>query len=262
MASLKEKNTKIKKENKKFILEMKGIVKKFGGIKALDNVDFNIKKGEIVALLGDNGAGKSTLIKIICGAYQPDKGDIFLEGKRIKFFNTQHSRKLGIETVYQDLALFGLLDITANLFAGREKSNQLKFLNLKEMNRIATESLKKTGITIKSIKQSVNSLSGGQKHAVAIARAVFLNLEQKILLLDEPTAGLGVEESSKLLLLIKNLSKVGKSIVFITHDLSHTFEVADRIVVLRGGKKVGERLSSETNSTEIIDMMVGEKKIG
>ncbi len=260
MVSSKEKNTKIK-ENKKFILEMKGIVKRFGGIKALDNVDFNIKKGEVVGLLGDNGAGKSTLIKIVCGVHQPDEGEIFLEGKEIKFLNPQHRRELGIETVYQDLALFGLLDITSNLFAGREKSNKFKFLRMKEMNKIATECLKKTGIAIRSVKQSVNGLSGGQKHAVAIARAVFLTTRQKILLLDEPTAGLGVEESSKLLSLVKNLRKVGKSIVIITHDLDHAFEVADRFVVLRGGKKVGERFVNKTNSAELIDMMVGEKKL-
>jgi len=246
-------------KNSNFFLELKNIKKKFGGVTALDNVDFAIKKGEVIALIGDNGAGKSTLIKIISGVYQPDEGEIFLNNKKIKISNTYHARELGIETVFQDLALFDILDVTTNIFSGREKTNKCKILYRKMMDKIAEESLKKTGITIKSLRQSVGNLSGGQKHAVAIARAVYISSNQKILLMDEPTAGLGVDESKKLLTLIKKL-KESKSIILITHTLDHAFSVADKFIILRSGKKVGEKISSETNNSELVELMVGGGK--
>jgi len=255
MLDIKKQINKNKKD-KDSLLDMRGITKRFGGIIALNKVDFSIKQGEVVALVGDNGAGKSTLIKTICGVHHPDEGDIFIGGKKVKILNPHHARELGIETVYQDLALFGILDVTTNLFSGREKVTKYQFLRRKEMDKIAVEVLERTGITIKSLRQSVNSLSGGQKHAVAIARAVYISTNQKLLLMDEPTAGLGVEESNKLLNLIKNLRKIGKSIILITHSIDHAFFVADRFVVLRGGEKVGERNVNETDSKELIELMV------
>lgn len=240
------------------ILQLKGIKKYFGGVKALDGVDFEIYEGEIVALLGDNGAGKSTLIKIITGLYSPNEGEIYIEGQKIGSMDPKLAREHGIETIYQDLALFDVLDIAANLFAGREIRRGHFLLSQRKMDRLAQEALDKTGITLGStLRQSVGELSGGQKHAIAICRAVYVSGSPKIILMDEPTAGLGVKESNKLLEIIKGLKKAGKSVILITHTLDHAFEVADRFVVLRGGLKVGERAVGKTNSIELIEMMVG-----
>ena len=242
------------------LLSMRGITKKFGGVIALKDIDFVLHTGEIVALIGDNGAGKSTLIKIISGVYEPDEGEIFIEGEKVKNLDPLQARNMGIETVYQDLALFEIMDVTANLFAGREIKNAGVFLNKKKMERLAKDSLNKTGISIRSLRQRVAELSGGQKHAVAIARTVYVSGSPNIILMDEPTAGLGVKESDKLLDIIKNLRKAGKAVILITHNLDHAFIVADRFVILREGMKVGERLVDETNSMELIEMMVGVVK--
>jgi len=240
------------------VLKLTNIKKHFGGVKALNGVDFTLNKSEIVALMGDNGAGKSTLIKIITGVYQPDEGEIYFEGKKISSLVPKSARDLGIETIFQDLALFDVMDITANLFAGREIKRWRIFLNQKLMDKLALEALGKTGITIGStLRQQVGELSGGQKHAVAISRSVYVSGSPKVILMDEPTAGLGVKESTELLKIIKDLKKSGISIILITHDLAHAFEVADRFVVLRGGMKVGERAADKTNSIELIQMMVG-----
>lgn len=240
------------------VLKLTNIKKHFGGVKALNGVDFILNKSEIVALMGDNGAGKSTLIKIITGVYQPDEGEIYFEGKKINSLVPKSARDLGIETIFQDLALFDVLDITANLFAGREIKKWRIFLNQKLMDKLALEALNKTGITIGStLRQMVGELSGGQKHAVAISRSVYVSGSPKVILMDEPTAGLGVKESTELLKIIKDLKKSGISIILITHDLEHAFEVADRFVVLRGGIKVGEKAADKTNSIELIQMMVG-----
>lgn len=240
------------------ILKLMNIKKHFGGVKALNGVDFELYRSEIVALMGDNGAGKSTLIKIITGVYQPDEGEIFFEGKKISSLVPKTARELGVETIFQDLALFDLLDITANLFAGREIKRWRIFVNQSLMDKLALEALNKTGITIGStLRQQVGELSGGQKHAVAISRSVYVSGSPKIILMDEPTAGLGVKESMELLKIIKDLKKTGISVILITHDLEHAFEVADRFVVLRGGIKVGEKSAGKTNSIELIQMMVG-----
>jgi ABC-type sugar transport system ATPase subunit len=249
-------NSQFDKKNP--ILKLKNIKKKFGGVKALNGVDFELHKSEIVALMGDNGAGKSTLIKIITGVYQPDEGEIFFDGKKIGSLVPKSARELGIETIFQDLALFDVLDISANLFAGREIKRWGIFLNQKLMDKMSMDALNKTGITIGStLRQQVGELSGGQKHAVAISRSVYVSGSPKVILMDEPTAGLGVKESTELLKIIKELKKTGISVILITHDLEHAFEVADRFVVLRGGIKVGEKLASTTNSVELIKMMIG-----
>ncbi len=240
------------------ILRLNGIKKHFGGVKALDGVDFELYKDEIIALIGDNGAGKSTLIKIITGLYSPNEGDIYMEGKKMSSLNPKTARENGIETIYQDMALFNVLDITANLFAGREIRRGAFFLNMGKMDREAKEALDKTGITLGStLRQQVGELSGGQKHAVTICRAVYVSGSPKIILMDEPTAGLGVKESNKLLEIIKKLKEAGKSVILITHNLDHASEVADRFVVLRGGKKVGEKIAGTTSSVELIEMMIG-----
>ncbi len=242
--------------DKETILELKGITKRFGGLVALNNVDFKLYEGEVIALLGDNGAGKSTLIKIICGVYQPDGGEIFINNKKTRIENPAHARHLKIETVYQDLAMFDVLNVVENLFCQREITT-LGIINNRMMNKRAIEILNKTGIKIKSLKQSLESLSGGQKHAVAIARTVYVSGEPTIIIMDEPTAGLGVKESNLLLDIIMNLKVQNKSVILITHHLEQAFSVADRIVVLRSGSKVGEKLSNETDSRELIEMMVG-----
>lgn len=251
------------KKDQDLQLNLIGIKKYFGGVRALDGVDFQLKKGETVSLLGDNGAGKSTLIKIITGVHVPEQGEIYIRGEKVEKLNPKKAReKYHIETVFQDLALFGLLDISVNLFIGKE-IKWGPFLNQKHMDKLSAESLKKTGILLGgNLRQQVGWLSGGQQHAVAICRAVYANKEQdidckKIIIMDEPTAGLGVKESNKLLDIIENLKEEGHATIFITHTLDHAFKVADRFVVLRSGRKVGERLRDEADSKELVHMMVG-----
>lgn len=240
------------------ILELKNIKKFFGGVKALNSVDFSLYKSEIVGLIGDNGAGKSTLIKIVCGVLQPTEGEIYIEGKEVSSINPRTAREMGIETIFQDLALFDMLDISSNVFAGREVKKWLFFLNNNEMDRLSESALHKIGTKFGSnLRQPVGELSGGQKHAVAISRSVYVSGSPKIILMDEPTAGLGVKESNDLLGIIKELKKTGVSIIFITHSLDHAFKVSDRFVVLRSGLKVGERLVGETDDVELIKLMLG-----
>jgi len=246
------------RKSTEYILEALGITKSFGGVIALNNVDFLVKKNEILCLLGDNGAGKSTLIKILAGIFKPDKGEIFLNGKKVVFNGPKESQMLGIETIYQNLALFDKIDIVSNLFIGREIQRFGFILNKKKMDEIAEKTLRKTGINIKSIRQLFGELSGGQKHAVAISRAVFLSGKPKIILMDEPTAGLGVKESNELLKIVKELKEnTDITIILITHNLDHAFRVADKIVILRSGEKVSEKNANETNQSEIIENMVG-----
>ena len=238
------------------LLEVKNIVKRFGGVYALKGASLKLFPREVLALLGDNGAGKSTMIKIISGYLQPDEGEIFFEGKKVVFSSPAHARSMGIETVYQDLALFWVLDVTTNLFMGRER-HVLGLLQKKAMERETLGILDKLRTTIKSIRQKVKFLSGGQQHAVAIGRSVYVGGTPKVIIMDEPTAGLGVEESQKVLELIKQLKEKGISVILISHNLEHVFCVADRIVVLRSGEIVGERLAGETNQSEVVHMMMG-----
>ncbi|HHF09016.1 MAG TPA: sugar ABC transporter ATP-binding protein [Candidatus Atribacteria bacterium] len=238
------------------LLEVRDLVKFFGGVQALRGVSFKLFPREVLALLGDNGAGKSTTIKIISGYLQPDEGEIFLEGRKVVFSSPSHARSMGIETVYQDLALFGVLDVTTNLFMGREV-HRFGMLQRRAMERETWKILDKMKTTIKSIRQKVKTLSGGQQHAVAIGRSVYVGSTPKILIMDEPTAGLGVEESQKILELISELRERGISIILISHNLEHVFCVADRIVVLRSGEVVGEKRTNETSQSEIVHMMMG-----
>lgn len=240
------------------ILEAKKITKRFGGLTALDEVGFYLKENEILALLGDNGAGKSTLIKVISGMHSDYEGTIFVDGKEVEIASPQDSKELGIETLYQNLALFAALDIPTNLFMNQElKKGWNFFLDKKPMQKLTREVLGNLDITVKSIKQKVGNLSGGQRHAVAIGRAVYIGSTPRIIIMDEPTAGLGVEESRKLLEIIRELADKEISVILISHNLDHVFKVADRAMVLRSGKLVGERDIEETSHEELTQMMLG-----
>jgi ABC-type sugar transport system ATPase subunit len=240
------------------ILEGRNITKMYGGVEALRSITFALPRGEVVALLGDNGAGKSTLVKILSGAISPTSGQIFLDGKQVELSNTRQAKELGIETVYQDLALVDCLSIEKNIYLGKEivkKYLGLEVLQNRAMKKGALKFLADVGINISDPNRIVEELSGGQRHAVAISKGAFWT--NKILILDEPTAALGVKETGRILNMILELKKKGLSIVFITHNMEHAFLVADRFFVLRVGEKVGERLKGETNPEEIVKMVTG-----
>ena len=250
---------------KKPVVEMKGITKNFGGVQALDNVDFEVYDNEILALVGDNGAGKSTLAKIISGVHQPDNGEIIFEGKSVYIINPKQARSMGIEMVYQDLALFNKLDVASNLFMGRELflaglwGRLLRFLNKKEMYKRSEQILQEIKINLDSPKKKVGYLSGGQRQAIAVGRAIFWGT--KFVILDEPTSALGVKESHEVLELIKGLKEKGLSVMIISHNLQHIFSVADRIIVLRGGRRVGEKEVQFTTGDEVVKLIVGAEVI-
>ncbi|RLE29045.1 sugar ABC transporter ATP-binding protein [Candidatus Acetothermia bacterium] len=248
--------------NDEYLLVAKGISKRFGAVQALKKVDFEVRHGEVVGLVGDNGAGKSTLMKILAGVLVPDEGEIYIEGKRAHIRSPQDARRYGIEMVYQDLALADNLDVTANIFLGREVDHRpfgfpTRVLNRRYMERVAHELLKKLRIQIGSCRQKVRYLSGGQRQCVAIARTLLA--EAKLVIMDEPTAALGVAEVDKVLDLIRRLKCEGIAVVFITHRLPHIFAVCERIVVLRSGERVGERITSRTTMEEITQLIVGSK---
>ena len=226
----------------KNIIETKGITKYFGPVKALENVDFELKKNEVLGLVGDNGAGKSTLIKILSGAYLPDSGTIKVYNKTVDIKNPRDAFALGVETIYQDLALYDTLNFTKNIFAGREylQRGVGKIFNVvdeKRMRKEALNKIKDISINLPKLSQKVETLSGGQRQAVAIARALFWG--RRIIIMDEPTAALGVKESKKVLDLIKEVRKNVDGIIVITHNLEHVIAIADRIFVLRKGERAG-----------------------
>ena len=240
------------------ILEGRNITKMYGGVEALKSITFRLPRSEVVALLGDNGAGKSTLIKILSGAISPTSGQIFLDGKQVELSNTRRAKELGVETVYQDLALVDCLSIEKNIYLGKEivrKYLGLEVLQNRAMKKGALKFLADVGINIDDPNRIVEELSGGQRHAVAISKGAFWT--NKILILDEPTAALGVKETGRILNMILELKKKGLSIVFITHNMEHAFLVADRFFILRVGEMVGERLKGETNPEEIVKMITG-----
>jgi ABC-type sugar transport system ATPase subunit len=240
------------------ILQVESVSKRFGGVHALENVSMDLFPGEVLALAGDNGAGKSTLIKVISGVHHADEGKIRYNGAEVTFENPQKAREQGIETIYQDLALADNLDVGANVFLGREPMKRvfgLPVLDRKKMRSEAAEALRVLDIRINRFDLPLRSMSGGQRQAVAIGRAIHWNA--KVLIMDEPTAALGVPEQRKVIALIKSLKQSGVGVIFISHNLIDIFAVSDRIVVLRRGKKVGETASQSTNSDEIVRWMVG-----
>lgn len=242
------------------ILSIRNMVKRFGGLVAVNDVSLDINPGEVVALLGDNGAGKSTLIKCVSGVHLPDEGEIRFEGKPVRFPKPIDARGAGIETIYQDLALANNLDVAANIFLGREKKHRylgglINTLDDKFMLGEAAQSLATLEIQFPSLTQPIESLSGGQRQAVAIARAIYW--KARLMIMDEPTNNLGVPEQQKVLELIRRLRDQGVPVILITHTMPDVFAVADRIIVMHRGKKVTEKRTTETNASELVQYMVG-----
>jgi len=240
------------------LLKVLDVSKRFGGTQASSNLTLDLYPGEVLALAGDNGAGKSTLIKMISGVHKPDSGEILYKNEAINNRSPHEVRDLGIETIYQDLALADNLDVGINIFLGRERMKRvlgLPVLDRKFMRSEAIGALKHLGIKLDDLTMPVRYLSGGQRQAIAISRAVYW--KAKVLIMDEPTAALGVPEQREVKDLIKRLQSEGVAIIFISHNLSDIFEVSDRIFVLERGRKAGERLISETNEDEVVAMMMG-----
>jgi simple sugar transport system ATP-binding protein len=240
------------------LLEVRSISKRFGGVQALDAVSVALYPGEVLALAGDNGAGKSTLIKIIAGVYRPDGGEMRYMGAPRSFETPNEARANGIETIYQDLALADNLDVGSNIFLGREPTRRwmgIKVLDRRKMEEAARAAAAALDIEINSFDMPVRNLSGGQRQAVAIGRAIHWNA--RIIIMDEPTAALGVPEQRKVMALIQTLKDQGRGVIFISHNLGDIFAVADRIVVLRRGILAGERARAATNPDEIVRLMVG-----
>jgi D-xylose transport system ATP-binding protein len=232
-------------------LELRGVSKSFGSVEALRGVDFEVRDGEVMALVGDNGAGKSTLIKCVAGIYSIDDGDVYFDGERVVIHGPKDAAKLGIEVVYQDLALCDNLDVVQNMFLGRENHDPLFRLREAPMEQRTTETLRSLAVTtIRSVRQPVASLSGGQRQSVAVARAVLWN--NRVVFLDEPTAALGVAQTRQVLDLVKRLGEQGLAVVIVSHNLADVFEVANRITVLRLGRSVGVYEREKTTEQEIV----------
>jgi ABC-type sugar transport system ATPase subunit len=241
-----------------YVLEARDISKRFGRVQAIANITLQLERGEILALVGDNGAGKSTLIKVLAGALKKDSGEIFLDSRKVELENPMHAKTLGIEAVYQDLSLINYLNVYQNLFLGRELQKRFgffKILDQRKMEQLAIEKLQTLGVKVKSCREWVLRLSGGQRQSVAVAKAA--SFGKKIVILDEPTAALGVEEAHHVLQIVRELKNKGASIIIITHNMEHAFSVADRFLVIRLGSVVGVRRKSETNIDEIVKMITG-----
>lgn len=236
-------------------LRMRGISKSFGAVRALNNVDFEVYAGEVVGLVGDNGAGKSTLIKTISGVGPCDEGEIFLEGQSVKITNPQIATRLGIETVYQDLALCDNLDVISNLFLGREASTPFGTLNEMDMEQRGLEVLHTLDVKLPSVRAIVSTLSGGQRQSIAVAKTILRNA--KVVLLDEPTAALGVAQTRQVLHLIRRLRDQGLAVVVISHNLADVFEVADRVIVMRLGRRVATFDIASTTPEQIVAAITG-----
>ncbi|HEX4344982.1 MAG TPA: ATP-binding cassette domain-containing protein [Solirubrobacteraceae bacterium] len=237
-------------------LELRGVSKSFGPVQALTDVDLVVRPGEIMALVGDNGAGKSTLIKSIAGIHPIDTGEVFFEGQQVSIHGPKDAARLGIEVVYQDLALCDNLDVVQNMYLGREAHDSLLRLQEPEMERQTTKTLASLSVTtIRSIRSKVAGLSGGQRQSVAVARAVMWN--SKLVILDEPTAALGVAQTRQVLDLVARLGQQGLAVILISHNLHDIFDVADRITVLRLGRNVAEFERRSTTQVEVVQAITG-----
>lgn len=248
------------------VLEARGLVKTFGHVIGLAGVDLVLDAGEVLGIIGDNGAGKSTLIKCLTGALQPDRGEILLEGKPVVFKSPIDARQAGIETVYQTLAVAPALDIASNMFLGREIRIRgplgvlFRKLDTRGMRTRAREELSRLGITtVQDITQRLETLSGGQRQAVAVARAAAFG--SKVIVLDEPTAALGVRESNQVLALIKELRRQGTPVILISHNMPHVFEVANRVHIQRLGQCVGVVSPATTTMEDAVAIMTGAKRL-
>ncbi len=236
------------------ILSMRGISKRFGAVQAMADIDFDVSPGEVVALVGDNGAGKSTLVKAIAGVYLPDEGTIEFDGKQVTIDSPAKAQELGIATVFQDLALCDNLDVVANLYLGREVVNG-RVIDDVEMEKTSWQLLRQLSAKIPSVRIAIASLSGGQRQTVAIARSLLG--DPKVVMLDEPTAALGVAQTAEVLNLVERLRERGLGVIIISHNMADVMAVADRVVVLRLGRNNGDFLVSQTNSQEIIAAITG-----
>jgi D-xylose transport system ATP-binding protein len=239
------------------LVAMRAITKRYGGVTAVDSVDFSIYPGEIHALVGDNAAGKSSLIKCLSGAVERDGGEILIEGESVQIRTPRDAKRLGIETVYQDLALADNLDVAANLFLGREimcTGLIRPFMNIRRMEQEAKSLLERLKIRLPNIRQCVRTLSGGQRQCVAIARSVFFNA--RLIILDEPTAALGIKETEMVFGLVREMREQGHTVVMISHNLNHVFDMCDRISVMKTGRIAGSRRISETNKEEIVRLIM------
>ncbi|MGA2504966.1 MAG: ATP-binding cassette domain-containing protein [Anaerolineales bacterium] len=238
-------------------LELKNVSKSFGEVQALEDINFQLGQNEVVGLLGDNGAGKSTLIKIITGYYQPTSGEIFFNGQKVDHLSVPKARELGVETVYQERALAELQTLWRNIFLGRELSNSLGFLDIQKMrdetHRLMTQSMGFTSHAV-SPDSRVGKYSGGEKQGVAIVRALFFDAE--IIVLDEPTMGLSLQETSKMVNFVNGIKQAGKSAIFIDHNILHVYNVADRVVVIDRGRIAGEFLTKNIDLNELMDKMI------
>jgi D-xylose transport system ATP-binding protein len=244
------------------VLEVRDAQKRFGAVAALNGVSLALDEGEVLALLGDNGAGKSTLIKCVSGAQPLDSGDILVDGARVTLRSPQDARRHGIETVYQDLALFDNLNVVANFYAGRELTTPSRmlaagWLRHRQMIATTTATLRRLEVNIPNTRAAAGLLSGGQRQAIAVARAVAF--AGKVVILDEPTAALGVRETRNVLRMVKRLPEQGISVILISHNLEQVMEVADRAVVMRRGVKVGEATPDAHNHDRIVGMIVGAR---
>ena len=243
------------------VLQARGLVKRYGHVVALDGADLDLYEGEILAIIGDNGAGKSTLIKSISGAVQPDEGEVQLDGEPVRFRSPGDARRAGIETVYQDLAVAPSLDIAANIFLGREQrrggvaGRALRLLDKSAMRRTASQQFRDLQIGVRSITQPVEELSGGQRQGVAVARAA--TWARRLVIMDEPTAALGVKETRQVLDLILRVRQRGLPVILISHDMPHVFELADRILIMRLGRSVAVVTPASHTMSEAVAIMTG-----
>jgi simple sugar transport system ATP-binding protein len=244
-------------------LELRNVSKYFGEVKALENVDFHLGQNEVVGLLGDNGAGKSTLIKIITGYYQPTSGEIFFSGEKVENLTVPKARQLGVETVYQERALAELQTLWRNIFLGRELSNSWGLLDVKKMkqetHRLMTQSM---GFTSSAVTpdSKVGKFSGGERQGVAIVRALYYDAE--IIVLDEPTMGLSLKETEKLLRFVRDIRRAGKSAIFIDHNIYHVYSVADRVVVIDRGQVAGEFQTKDISLDDLMARMIRVAETG
>jgi simple sugar transport system ATP-binding protein len=237
------------------IIELRGVTKSYGAVAALKGIDFQVRAGEVVGLVGDNGAGKSTLMKVVAGAIQPDDGEILIDGSRVHFSSTRESRRRGIEMLYQDLALCDDLDVAVNFYLGRAPT-QFGLVRIRRMHALVRKQLDELQIRLPSTKAVVRFLSGGQRQSLAIARAV--SVKPRVLILDEPTAALGVQQSHVVLDLVRHVRNSSTSVVFISHRLRDVLDVCDRIVVLYEGRQVANLRSADTSLEQVVTYIVSD----
>ena len=236
------------------LIELRNVSKSFGGVRAVDGVSLNLKRGEVLGLLGHNGAGKTTLIKMLSGVFPADQGEFFVRGERVEIRSTKDAKDLGIETIYQTLALSENLDSVANLFLGREKKLFLGFMDEVAIERAARDVLDRMNLRLPGLNKLVSNLSGGQRQAIAIARAIYFDAE--VLIMDEPTAALGPEETLRVGDIIRELAGQGIGIVLISHDIHDVFQLADRLLVMRNGRMVGTVPTLDVTEDEALAMII------